>query len=111
MAFILVDTQALKDFREKGEECVKLFSEIKKDFEEYNRDFLAGFEGAGAEKYRTVSNLITEKVSDFEEVFHTICDCLVNPTLQNLEELDKYLDEQNTSMIAKEKAQSGDGTN
>lgn len=111
MAFKVVNTQALKDFREKGEEYVKLFSEIKKDFEEYNKNFLAGFEGAGADKYKTVSDLITEKVSDFDEVFHTICDSLVNPTLQSFEDLDKYLNEQNTSMIAKDEDQSGDGSN
>lgn len=111
MAFNIVNTQALKDFREKGEQYVKLFSEIKTDFEKYNREFLAEFEGMGADKYRTVSELITERVSDFEEVFQTICESLVNPTLQNFEDLDKYLDDQNTSMIPKDTDQGGDGTN
>ena len=111
MAFKIVNTQALKDFREKGEQYVKLFSDIKKDFEEYNREFLAEFEGIGAEKYRTVSELITEKVTDFEEVFKTICESLVNPTLQNFEDLDKYLDEQNVSMMPKDMSQSGDEAN
>lgn len=110
MAFEVVDTQSLKEFQEEGTKCVKKFSDIKKDFEEYNKAFLAEYEGRGAEKYRAVSELITEKVSDFEEVFRTICENLVNPILKNFEDMDKYLDEQNESMMPKEEAQGGDAS-
>ena len=108
MPFEIVNTQALKEFREQGEQYVKDFEKIKQDFEQYNRDFLAEFEGQGAEKYKRVSELITEKVSDFEEVFRTICENLVNPVLQNFEDLDKYLNEQNESMKPKDEEQTGD---
>ena len=108
MPFEIVNTQALKEFREKGELYVKDFQKIKQDFEDYNIAFLAEFEGRGAEKYKRVSELITEKVSDFEDVFRTICDCLVNPALQDFEDLDQYLDEQNESMKIKDENQGAD---
>ena len=108
MAFEFVSTQAMQEFKDKGSQYVKDFSEIKKDFEEYNSNFLAEFEGLGAEKYRTVSQLITEKVSDFEEMYKSICEELINPTLENFKDLDKYLDEQNIAMKPEEKNQDGD---
>ena len=48
MAFTIIDTKALKDFQEKGAQCVKDFADIKRDFEEYNKAFLAEYEGIGA---------------------------------------------------------------
>lgn len=107
MAFEKVDTKALKDFQEEGAQYVKDFADIKRDFEEYNKAFLAEYEGRGAEKYETVSGLITEKVSDFEGVFKTICENLINPTLENFKDLDKYLDDQNESMKPKEDLPNG----
>lgn len=111
MAFDVVNTNALKEFQEKGAQYVKDFAEIKKDFEQYNKDFLAEYEGRGADKYKKVSDLITERVSDFEDVFKIICENLINPTLQNFEDLDKYLDEQNENMIIKDEDQGGDDAN
>lgn len=107
MAFEIIDTKALKDFQEKGAQYVKDFADIKKEFEEYNKDFLAEYEGRGADKYATVSELITEKVSDFEDVFKTICENLINPTLENFKDMDKYLDDQNESMKPKEDLPNG----
>ncbi|GEM_PF-2606630 len=102
MAFELVNTQALKDFADKGTQYVQDFKRIKQDFEQYNKDFLKEYEGLGAEKYKEVSELITEKVSDFEDVFKNICENLVNPTLKSFEKLDEYLNNTNKDMTAKE---------
>ncbi len=101
MAFTLIDTKSMEQFRKEGEDCVRSFKEIKEEFEKYNRELLKHYEGAGANRYKAVTDVITERVADLEELFHIICESLVDPTLEEFSDLDIYLNDQNRTMNAK----------
>ncbi|MBQ2603459.1 MAG: hypothetical protein VZR27_04995 [Acutalibacteraceae bacterium] len=93
--YVRADIGKLETFINESSDCIREFSEIRKEFDRINNTLFQSWEGAGRASYENVVSHITEKITGISEILDAINDGVIKDIVDYYNDLDKQLGDYN----------------